>query len=94
MQHRFAPIAQPIAARLASFGQLFLENRIPVVLTMHHDKPSVTTELVNFWGDDVRIEKGSHEWELMEEIANLQEQAIILDDKTAYATEPVMTHTS
>ena len=85
MQHRFEEIAKPIAPQLAEFGRFCLEQKVPVVLTLHHDKPEETTELVKFWGEDVRIEKGSEDWQLLPEIEPLRKEkgVVILDDKVA-----------
>jgi len=86
MQNRFAPVASPIASQLADFGRFCLQCQVPVVVTLHHDKPEGTTELIKFWGEDIRIKKGSSDWQLLPEIEPLrkEEEVIILDDKVAY----------
>jgi isochorismate hydrolase len=85
MQKFFITQAKHIAPRLAELGRFCLGKRIPVVLTAHHDKPEETTELIKWWGENGRLEKGTDVWELMDEIQTLQEEngVIMLDEKTA-----------
>jgi isochorismate hydrolase len=85
MQKRFDPIAKPIASQLANFGEFCLERKIPVIMTMHHDKPDEETELIKFWGDEIRIVKGSYDWSFISEMEVLSKEkgVTILDDKIA-----------
>ena len=85
MQRRFEPVARSISKKLGSFGRLCLEKKIPVFMTLHHDEPSKDTELVKFWGDDIRIKEGSQDWSFIPALESLsrQEGVVIIDDKTA-----------
>jgi len=86
MQHRFDPVAQSIASRLASFARACLDKNMPVFMTQHHDKKDTETELTKFWGDDIRIAKGSFDWSFMSEMESLSKLpgVTVIDDKTAY----------
>ena len=85
MQHRFDPIALSISSKLADLGTYCVEKNIPVFMTQHHDDPKKSTELINFWGDEIRIEKGSYDWSFMTAMEPLSKRAavIVIDDKTA-----------
>jgi nicotinamidase-related amidase len=67
MQNRFSGIAHRLAKRLSGLVDDMLTQGMPVFLTQHHDDDDQTTELIKFWGDDVRIKMGSKDWCLMDE---------------------------
>ena len=83
MQHRFDPIASSISSRIASLARLCIAKSIPVFMTQHHDDPNRTTELIKFWGEDVRIERGSYDWSFMSDMEPLSLDAVVIDGKTS-----------